>query len=104
MRQPRTIRKKLLAYASAVLLAAGLGALVAPSVASAHGAMQVPGSRTWLCYQDGKSSTGQIIPQNPACAAAVAQSGVTPLYNWFAVLRSDGAGRVSGQLADERLT
>jgi len=103
MRQRRTVRKKLLAYASAVLLAAGIGAFVAPSIASAHGAMMTPGSRTWLCYKDGKDSTGQIVPQNPACAAAVAISGVTPLYNWFAVLRSDGAGRVSGFIPDGQL-
>jgi len=65
--------------------------------------MMTPGSRTWLCYQDGKTSTGEIVPKNAACAAAVAQSGVTSLYNWFAVLRSDGAGRVSGFLQDGQL-
>ena len=90
-------------YAAAALLATGVGAVVLPSSASAHGAMMAPGSRTYFCYQDGLTSTGEIKPINPACAAAVAQSGVTPLYNWFAVLRSDGAGRVSGFLPDGQL-
>jgi predicted carbohydrate-binding protein with CBM5 and CBM33 domain len=68
--------------------------------AQAHGAMMAPGSRTYLCWRDGLSETGQIIPRNPACAAAVAHSGTTSLYNWFAVLRSDGAGRTSGFIPD----
>jgi chitin-binding protein len=68
--------------------------------AEAHGAMMAPGSRTYLCWRDGLSETGQITPRNPACAAAVAQSGTTSLYNWFAVLRSDGAGRTSGFIPD----
>ena len=97
------MRKKLLMYAMAGLLAAGVGAVVLPGAAQAHGAMQIPGSRTWLCYEDGLDSTGAIVPKNPACAAAVAKSGVNALYNWFAVLRSDGAGRVSGFLADGTL-
>jgi predicted carbohydrate-binding protein with CBM5 and CBM33 domain len=97
------MRRKLLMYAAAALLATGVGAVLMPSSASAHGAMMAPGSRTWLCYKDGKSSTGEIKPINPACAAAVAQSGTTSLYNWFAVLRSDGGGRVSGFLPDGQL-
>jgi chitin-binding protein len=96
-------RKKLLSYVAAVLIATGVGAVVLPDAALAHGAMMAPGSRTWLCYKDGKTSTGEIKPVNPACAAAVAQSGVTSLYNWFAVLRSDGAGRVSGFIPDGQL-
>ena len=55
------------------------------SPASAHGAMTVAGSRTFLCYEDGLTSTGEIVPRNPACQAAVARAGTTPLYNWFAV-------------------
>jgi chitin-binding protein len=91
-------------YAVVAVLAAGLGAVFMPSGASAHGAMMVPGSRTFFCYKDGRNpTTGAIEPKNPACAAAVAKSGTTPLYNWFAVLRSDGAGRVSGFLPDGQL-
>jgi predicted carbohydrate-binding protein with CBM5 and CBM33 domain len=95
---------KFLRYAVAALLAAAAGLLIMPNAASAHGAMMMPGSRTYFCYLDGHDPvTGQIIPHNAACAAAVAQSGPTSLYNWFAVLRSDGAGRVSGFLPDGQL-
>ena len=91
-------------YAVAAVLAAGLGAVALPSVASAHGAMMMPGSRTFLCYKDGRNpTTGAIEPTNPACAAAAAQGGTTPFYNWFAVLRSDGAGRMAGFIQDGQL-
>ncbi|AEV83479.1 chitin-binding protein [Actinoplanes sp. SE50] len=95
---------KLARLVAAAVLAAAAGALFVPATAEAHGAIQVPGSRTWFCYQDGRNpTTGAIEPKNPACAAAVAKSGVTSLYNWFAVLRSDGAGRVSGFIPDGQL-
>ena len=42
------------------------------------------------------------MPSNPACAAAVAATGTTPFYNWFAVLRSDGAGRTRGFIPGRR--
>ena len=91
--------------AAVALFAAAAGILALPSTpAQAHGAIQVPGSRTWFCYQDGRNpNTGAIEPKNAACAAAVAQSGVSSLYNWFAVLRSDGAGRVNGFIPDGQL-
>jgi predicted carbohydrate-binding protein with CBM5 and CBM33 domain len=73
------------------------------SPASAHGAAMIPGSRTFLCWEDGLTASGEIVPKNPACAAAVAQSGTSSLYNWFAVLRSDGAGRTQGFIPDGRL-
>jgi predicted carbohydrate-binding protein with CBM5 and CBM33 domain len=95
---------RLLRYAVAALLAITAGLLIAPNAASAHGAMMMPGSRTYLCYLDAHDPvTGQIVPHNAACAAAIAKSGSTSLYNWFAVLRSDGAGRVSGFLPDGSL-
>ena len=95
---------RFLRYAAATLLAVAAGLLILPGAASAHGAMMMPGSRTYLCYQDSHDPvTGQIIPHNAACAAAIAQSGATSMYNWFAVLRSDGAGRVSGFLPDGQL-
>ncbi|MEV7625819.1 lytic polysaccharide monooxygenase [Actinoplanes sp. NPDC089786] len=94
-------RGRWVSFAAAAVLAAttGLVALTAQP-AAAHGAMMAPGSRTYLCWLDGLDSTGAINPKNPACAAAVAQSGATSLYNWFAVLRSDGAGRTSGFIPD----
>ena len=79
------------------------GSLLAAPQAAAHGAPVMPGSRTYLCWKDGLTSSGQIVPNNPACAAAVAQSGTGSLYNWFAVLRSDGAGRTAGFIPDGRL-
>ncbi|TDC87879.1 chitin-binding protein, partial [Nonomuraea deserti] len=77
--------------------------LMVPSPAQAHGVTMFPGSRTFLCWQDGLRDNGQIQPYNPACADAVAQSGTTPLYNWFAVLRSDGAGRTTGFIPDGQI-
>ncbi|MGC9664984.1 lytic polysaccharide monooxygenase [Planosporangium sp. 12N6] len=90
-------------FATALALAVAGGALVLPGGASAHGAMMKPGSRTYLCWQDGLSPQGGIVPNNPACAAAVAQSGPNSLYNWFAVLRSNGAGRMAGFIPDGQL-
>jgi predicted carbohydrate-binding protein with CBM5 and CBM33 domain len=82
-----------------------VGALVvtSPSPGSAHGASLVAGSRTYLCYLDGLTDTGEIKPENPACADAVAQGGTQPLYDWFGVLRSDGAGRTVGFIPDGQI-
>jgi chitin-binding protein len=89
------------------LAAAGVGfgaVVVAAAPAQAHGAAMVPGSRTYLCWKDGlQGSNGAMQPKNPACAAAVAQSGPNSLYNWFALLRSDGGGRMSGFIPDGKL-
>src|SRR3712207_987285 len=97
------IRNRLLIYAATVVVAATAGTLAVATSASAHGAMMAPGSRTYLCWKDGLTANGAIQPRNPACAAAVAQSGVTGLYNWFAVLRSDGGGRTAGFIPDGQL-
>ncbi|WDZ84138.1 lytic polysaccharide monooxygenase auxiliary activity family 9 protein [Micromonospora cathayae] len=74
-----------------------------PDPAAAHGAAMKPGSRTYLCWKDGLSQTGEIKPNNPACSAAVAQSGTNSLYNWFSVLRSDAGGRTVGFIPDGKL-
>jgi predicted carbohydrate-binding protein with CBM5 and CBM33 domain len=97
-------RRRLALGAAAVASVAAMAlAVVIPRIALAHGALLIPGSRTWNCYQDGLTSTGEIKPNNPACAAAIAKSGPTSLYNWFAVLRSDGAGRGRGFIPDGQL-
>ena len=99
----RKIPRKL---AGVVLALAGLiGTISFAPTASAHGALMIPGSRTFFCYEDGLTSTGQIVPQNPACQAAVAQSGTTPLYNWFAVGNRSGAtsGGTVGFIPDGKL-
>jgi chitin-binding protein len=63
-----------------------------------HGALQFPASRTYACYLEGPQN-----PTTPACQAAVAAGGTQPLYDWFAVRRSDGAGRTSGFIPDGEL-
>jgi chitin-binding protein len=90
--------------AAAATFAAGAVALVAsPEPAAAHGAAMTPGSRTYLCWKDGLTPTGEVRPNNPACSAAVAQSGANSLYNWFSVLRSDAGGRTVGFIPDGKL-
>jgi chitin-binding protein len=97
------VRRKFVAGAIAVAAGVAVGMFALPGGAMAHGAMLTPGSRTYLCYKDGLTPQGNIQPNNPACAAAVAQSGTTPLYNWFGVLRSDGGGRTTGFIPDGQL-
>ena len=88
---------------AAALLATGVAVAITPSGAQAHGVSMFPAARTFMCYQDGLTSTGEISPNNPACAAAVAATGTTPLYNWFAVLRSDAGGRTTGFIPDGQI-
>ncbi|BAJ31704.1 MULTISPECIES: lytic polysaccharide monooxygenase [Kitasatospora] len=97
----RTTPTLLAALATAVATLCAL--LVGQPPAQAHGVAVVPGSRTYLCYQDGRTSTGALDPTNPACRAALAQSGTTPLYNWFAVLDSNAGGRGQGYVPDGTL-
>jgi predicted carbohydrate-binding protein with CBM5 and CBM33 domain len=101
------VRKRLgtiLAGVSALMIALGTGLFLA-TPASAHGAMMIPGSRTYLCYEDGITATGQIEPHNPACQAAIANSGPTPLYNWFAVgnRSCSTSGQTVGCIPDGKL-
>ncbi|MGW1815927.1 lytic polysaccharide monooxygenase auxiliary activity family 9 protein [Streptomyces sp. NPDC002125] len=95
MRAPRVL--SLLGAGLLGLTLAGL-----PSPASAHGVAMEPGSRSYLCYKDMVAS-GNQTPSNPACAAAVAATGTTPLYNWFGVLDSNGGGRTKGYIPDGEL-
>jgi predicted carbohydrate-binding protein with CBM5 and CBM33 domain len=99
----RTRKLRLALLTIFATLAAFTTVLLTGGSASAHGAPMAPGSRTFLCYEDALTSTGEIKPQNSACAAAAAQGGTTPFYNWFAVLRSDGAGRTRGFIPDGQL-
>jgi len=91
----------LAAVATAVATLCAL--LLGLPAAQAHGVAMVPGSRTYLCYQDAVTGDGSLSPTNPACQAAVAQSGTTPLYNWFAVLDSNAGGRGQGYVPDGTL-
>lgn len=99
-----TRRKVGAALAVLTMVLSGLAvAVLTAAPASAHGAMMKPGSRTFFCWQDGLTPQGNIVPKNQACSAAVAQSGANSLYNWFSVLRSDGAGRTRGFIPDGQL-
>lgn len=89
-------RKKLFASLAAVLatLLGSIGlTLVGQGDAQAHGVTMTPGSRTYLCMLDARTGTGALDPTNPACRAALDESGSTALYNWFAVLDSNAGGR-----------
>jgi chitin-binding protein len=80
------------------LIASGAGP------ASAHGTLMKPGARTYLCWKDGLASDSAIRPNNPGCAAAVAQGGSGPLYNWFTNgLREGAYGRMRGYVPDGQL-
>jgi chitin-binding protein len=84
----------------AVVVAVGTVLVTLPGRVAAHGVAMTPGGRTFLCWQDGLTDTGEIKPTNPACAAAVEQSGTTPLFNWFAVLHPNAAGGTAGTIPD----
>ncbi|MBL0888455.1 chitin-binding protein [Myceligenerans sp. I2] len=67
----------------------------APPEAQAHGTPLFPESRTYACYRDGidNGEGGGLNPQNPKCAAALAQYGNYAFYNWFGNLISDAGDR-----------
>ncbi|MFI7576478.1 lytic polysaccharide monooxygenase [Micromonospora sp. NPDC049497] len=96
-------RTAALLTAAATLLVGAVALTTGSEPAAAHGAAMTPGSRTFLCWKDGLTGTGEIRPNNPACSAAVAQSGANSLYNWFSVLRSDAGGRTVGFIPDGKL-
>jgi chitin-binding protein len=95
-------KRKFLLFGVAMVAGLVMG-LVSAAPAGAHGATMMPGSRTYLCYKHSRSSTGEIKPTNPGCLAAFQKAGANPYYNWFAVLRSDGAGRMAGFIPDGKL-
>ncbi|GES04942.1 chitin-binding protein [Acrocarpospora corrugata] len=103
LEQGKRIRRRLTVWAAALLLALGTGLVVTPTQATAHGVNMFPGARTFLCWQDGLRDNGQIQAYNPACGQAIAANGTTPLYNWFAVLRSDAGGRTTGFIPDGQI-
>jgi predicted carbohydrate-binding protein with CBM5 and CBM33 domain len=98
----RIIRRAATCALATVLAATG-ATVISQTAAQAHGATIFPGSRTYLCYKDGLSATGQIIPQNAACAEAVRIGGANALYNWFGSLQSNGGGRMAGFIPDGKI-
>jgi chitin-binding protein len=97
------IRRATVGYSIVVGLVAAVVAALIPATSWAHGALLTPGSRTYLCYKDGLISTGEIKPTNAACQNALNVGGTQPFYDWFGVLRSDGAGRTRGFVPDGAL-
>lgn len=95
--------RKVAAAVAVTVIAVGVGLIAHPTPVSAHGAQIFPGSRQYFCWLDGLRENGEIIPANPACADAVAQSGTTPLYNWFGNLHPSAAGRTTGFIPDGRI-
>ncbi|MFC0107372.1 lytic polysaccharide monooxygenase auxiliary activity family 9 protein [Kibdelosporangium aridum] len=95
--------KRLALLAAIVMALSTVVIVLGGTPALAHGAMLKPGSRTYFCWKDGLTQNGNIVPVNPACAAAAGVSGTNPLYNWFSVLRSDGDGRTRGFIPDGQL-
>ena len=69
---PMRLIRRAAVLGAAATLAAGLVTVVSRLPAEAHGTPMAPGSRTFLCWKDGLSPQGDIEPNNPACAAAVA--------------------------------
>ncbi len=104
-RQQRVVRGRQRKVTAFVVLSVALlmAQLTSVPPAGAHGAATDPGSRSYLCRLDGKSAGGDIIPNNPACAAAIAAGGKQQLWDWFGVLRGDGAGRTRGFIPDGQL-
>ncbi|MEZ7003044.1 lytic polysaccharide monooxygenase [Streptomyces sp. AD55] len=93
----------LTAVMATLLGALGVTFLLGQGRAEAHGVAMTPGSRTYLCQLDGLTGTGALDPTNPACRDALAKSGATALYNWFAVLDSNAGGRGAGYVPDGTL-
>jgi len=85
------------------MLISGITVLITGDAAEAHGAMTSPPSRSYMCVLDGKDRTGNINADNEACKEAVALGGRQQFFDWFGVLRSDGAGRTRGFIPDGQL-
>ncbi|WP_123788253.1 lytic polysaccharide monooxygenase [Phytoactinopolyspora halophila] len=100
----RTLRKAAATTATAAIAFAG-AMLINPGTANAHGATMFPGSRQYFCYIDGLEggSGGDLAPTNPACQDAMAESGTTPLYNWFGNLHPSNDGGTVGSIPDGRI-
>lgn len=84
---------------SRLALAASLiaGLALAPAAALAHGAMEEPLSRIYLCYKEDpeklKGSYDGVPAGAPPCIDLVKMSGTQPLYDWTEVNRFDANGQ-----------
>jgi chitin-binding protein len=86
-------------------LIAGLG--LAPATALAHGAMEVPLSRIYLCYKEGpetlKGSYDGVPAGAPPCIDLVKMSGTQPLYDWTEVNQMAANGQHKKVAPDGKL-
>ncbi|MEM9889633.1 MAG: lytic polysaccharide monooxygenase [Actinomycetota bacterium] len=98
----RSVRRRSLALLVSVLVVV-LPQLVGAGPSEAHGAPTEPGSRSYLCRVDAERPNGELRPDNPACVAAIAAGGEQQLWDWFGVLRPEGAGRTVGFVPDGQL-
>ncbi|MBT2445261.1 lytic polysaccharide monooxygenase [Streptomyces sp. ISL-36] len=91
---PSSIRRA----ATATALTAAVLVPLAPSVASAHGAVFNPVSRVAACYAEGPET-----PKSQVCKDLVADSGTQPLYDWNEVNIANADGRHRLLIPDGRL-
>jgi predicted carbohydrate-binding protein with CBM5 and CBM33 domain len=66
--------------------------------AHAHGSLQNPASRAYVCWQEGAEH-----PQSTACKAAVAAGGTQAIYDWNEINIANAAGRHREIIPDGRL-
>ncbi|MER7168475.1 lytic polysaccharide monooxygenase [Micromonospora sp. NPDC000207] len=95
------VRRVAALTASAVLASASVVAWVftlGEGQAAAHGSMQSPPSRIYLCYQEGAET-----PRSEACRALLAAGGPQALYDWNGVLVPDVDGRHREVIPDGKL-
>ncbi|MEJ3748727.1 lytic polysaccharide monooxygenase [Actinomycetes bacterium KLBMP 9797] len=97
-------KRRLAVLTAAALLGSGIPLLMNSTPALAHGAFVKPATRTYACYVDGKAhGGGDLNPTNPACAAAVAQGGKQPLWDFYGVLIGNAGGRHREIIPDGQL-
>ncbi|WP_428965834.1 lytic polysaccharide monooxygenase [Micromonospora fluostatini] len=98
----RPVARRAVAVAASVLLVGGsvLAWVVAmgDGRAAAHGSMQNPPSRIYLCWQEGPEA-----PRSAACRALRDAGGSQALYDWNGVLVPDVAGRHREVIPDGKL-
>src|SRR5215212_33316 len=75
-----------------------VAAALSPSLAVAHGSMEIPLSRIYNCFKENPES-----PDSAACAALVATSGTQPLYDWNEINQANAAGNHQAVIPDGQL-
>ena len=91
-------------FTAAATLAFGAVALtVQPEPAAAHGTPMRSGQPDLPVLAGRPQPHRRDQAEQPGLRRRVAQSGTTPLYNWFGVLRSDAGGRTVGFIPDGQL-